>query len=173
MKQGTIHRRMSEEQVTSLFTGSGQEVALHALTHPYLEQLPAEMAAYEVVKDKENLEKQFNTIIRGMAYPFGTYSDNVVEILKNAGVAYARTTISTEDFRIPMDWLRLTATCHHNNSRLMELADKFVSVNPDRMPWLFYLWGHSYEFEANDNWQVIENFSALTEGRQQIWYAKG
>ncbi|MCR4719216.1 MAG: hypothetical protein K5768_06260 [Firmicutes bacterium] len=24
---------------------------------------------------------------------------------------------------------------------------------------MFYLWGHSYEFDNNDNWEVIENFA--------------
>ena len=42
------------------------------------------------------------------------------------GVAYARTVKSTEKFDLPTDWLRLPATCHHNNPRLMELAKKFV-----------------------------------------------
>lgn len=40
-----------------------------------------------------------------------------------------------------------------------------------RSPWLFYLWGHSYEFEANDNWNVIEKFAEYVGNREDIWYA--
>ena len=106
-----------------------------------------------------------------MAYPFGTYNDQVVECLKMAGIAYSRTVESSHDFKIPTDWLRLPATCHHNDPKLMELAEKFVKEEPKRDSWLFYLWGHSYEFEARDNWNVIEEFAAYIGGREDIWYA--
>ena len=36
---------------------------------------------------------------------------------------------------------------------------------------LFYLWGHSYEFDENKNWNVIENFFKKLEKRDDIWYA--
>lgn len=38
-------------------------------------------------------------------------------------------------------------------------------------PQMFYLWGHSYEFEAHDNWKVIEEFADYMGGRDDIWYA--
>lgn len=168
---GRVHRRLTRQQVTALYAESGQEVAVHALTHPFLEQLPQDRCTYEVMRDRENLEKQFGRIVKGMAYPFGTFSNAVVESLKCAGIDYARTVISTEDFRLPQDWLRLTATCHHKNPNLMNLAQKFVEETPNRAPWLFYLWGHSYEFEADDNWQVIEKFAEYVGDKDDIWYA--
>lgn len=36
---------------------------------------------------------------------------------------------------------------------------------------MFYLWGHAYEFEANDNWNIIEEFAEYLGGRDDIWYA--
>ena len=168
---GQIHRRMTEKQINEYFQNSGQEIAVHSLTHPFLEQLPGNLVIKEITEDRERLEKQFDTIVRGMAYPFGTYSDSVVEILKNCGIAYARTVISTFDFRMPADWLRLTATCHHKAPELMQLAKKFAEDEVDRAPYLFYLWGHSYEFEADDNWQVIEEFAEYISNRKDVWYA--
>ena len=168
---GTIHRRMSRSEVTRTYKNSGHEVAVHGLTHPLLEQLPEGLAAYEIVEDRKNLEEQFETIVRGMAYPFGTYSDKVVDTLRNAGIAYARTVQTTHNFGIPTDWLRLSATCHHNDPQLMELAKRFVE---DTSPWatyLFYLWGHSYEFDQNDNWEVIEKFASYVGNHDEIWYA--
>ena len=35
---------------------------------------------------------------------------------------------------------------------------------------LFYVWGHSYEFDDNDNWNVIEEFAEFMGGREDIWY---
>ena len=40
-----------------------------------------------------------------------------------------------------------------------------------RQPRLFYLWGHSYEFTRDNNWDLIEEFCELTGGREDIWYA--
>ena len=165
-------RRLSKSAIDALFADGRHEVAVHSLSHPFLEVLPSGAAAYEVVKDRENLERQFGRIVRGMAYPMGTFSDDVVDTLRQCGIAYARTTVSTEKFKLPTDWLRLPATCHHNNPRLMELARNFVE-NPSK--WhaqMFYLWGHTYEFDDNDNWCVIEEFCKYMSGREkEIWYA--
>ncbi len=165
---GQVHRRMTAREAKELYLDSGHEVAVHTLTHPWLERLPAPVVLQEVLEDRRRIEAMFGGVVRGMAYPFGTYNDQVVEILKAAGFAYARTTISTNSFAIPEDWLRLPATCHHISPRLMELADRFIS---EQNCGLFYLWGHSYEFEQNNDWHVIEEFSAKMGGRPDIWYA--
>ncbi len=170
--EGTIHRRMPKSRVTELYSKGGHEVAVHALTHAWLEQLPPERIAYEVIKDREDLEDQFGCIVRGMAYPYGTFSDTVVEVLRSCGIVYARTTQVTRKFDIPKDWLRLAATCHHNEPTLMELAQNFVNMEISKSaPKLFYVWGHTYEFEGKDNWQVIEEFCNFMGNRDDIWYA--
>ena len=166
-----FHRKMTVRQVKEVYTDSGHEVAVHGLTHPFLEKLPESMAMWELLKDRENLENTFRTIVRGMAYPFGTCNDTVVECLKKAGLVYGRTTISSHSFDIPADWFRLQATCHHNDPELMTLVRKFIEEMPAREPWMFYLWGHSFEFETGDNWEVIEEFAAFAGGHEDVWYA--
>lgn len=170
---GKIHRRLSESAATQVYSNPNHEVAVHTLTHPHLEVMSPATIAYEVIKDRENLEAQFGTIVRGMAYPFGTFNDEVVEVLRSCGIAYARTVISTKKFKIPTDWLRLPATCHHKEAELMTLAEKFITKKAltSEEPMLFYLWGHSYEFEADDNWNVIEEFAAYVGGKDNVWYA--
>ena len=167
--EGKIHR-MTKKRAQELFMNSGMEVAVHGYTHPWLEQLPVNVCTMEVLRDRAEMEDDYDCIVRGMAYPFGTYDDEVVEVLKRCGIAYARTTVSTEKFDIPTDWLRMPTTCHHNNPRLMELAQEFVN-NTWKKPVLFYLWGHSFEFEGKDNWHVIEEFAEYMGNREEIWYA--
>ena len=159
-------RKMCEE----LYKNSPHEVAVHAYTHPFLERLPSAQVVYEIIKDREELEATFGGIVRGMAYPYGAYSDEVVKVLETCGIVYARTTKSTERFDVPTDWLRMPATCHHLHPRLMELAHRFVE-DTDKRPKLFYLWGHSYSFNDNDNWDVIERFCEHMGGRDDVWYA--
>ena len=168
--------RMSKEQAIALYVDSGHEVAVHTVTHPFLEKLPLPIAVDEVLSDRKSLEKDFGGVIRGMAYPYGTYSDALIDALQSIGIAYARTVIATHDFRIPTDWLRLTATCHHTDPAFLELTDKFLASDPNkeqynRTPLLFYLWGHSYEFDNDKNWNVIEEFAEKVGNREDIWYA--
>ena len=93
---GQVHRRMTLSQMARLYPDNGMEVAVHGLTHPFLEQLPQGALAYEIVQDRKNLEDIYGGIVRGMAYPFGTYDDRVIEALRAADIAYARTVVSTD-----------------------------------------------------------------------------
>lgn len=169
--EGRIHRRMTEKQTYDLLANSPHEVAVHTLTHPYLEKMPPASATYEVLGDKMNIEKLFGKITRGMAYPFGTYSSDVMELLKGCGIAYARATTATSNFNLPKNWLYWEPTTHHKNPNLMNLAKKFVEETPPYSPWVFYIWGHSYEFEKADNWNVIEEFADYVAFKDDIWYA--
>ncbi len=169
--KGQVHRRMTLNECLKAYEGDDIEVAVHGYTHPFLESLPSPAAVMEVIEDRKGLEDAFGTIIRGMAYPFGTYSDTVVDVLRLCGIAYSRTVESHHNFNIPKDWLRMGATCHHNDPKLMDLADEFLNGKIKRDPWLFYLWGHAYEFEGNDNWHVIEAFLEKIGNRDDIWYA--
>lgn len=168
---GTIHRRMPLSRLKAAYARSSWEIAAHARTHASLVGLPANVAAEEVLRDRESLEEIFGSVVRGFAYPYGAYDDRSVEVLRSCGICYARTVNATRDFHLPQDWLRLPATCHHNDPELMRLVDRFVSAKNWWDPMLFYLWGHSYEFEANDNWHVIEAFAEKVGGKADIWYA--
>ncbi len=170
-EEGTLHRRLSHSAALALYKNSAHEVAVHTFSHPWLEQLPQAMAASEVINDRINHENDYETPVRGMAYPYGTFNDTVVEILKNAGIVYSRTVVSTKKFNMPKDWLRLDPTCKHTDPELMSLASQFAKSEFTTEPKLFYLWGHSFEFERDDNWGVIEEFCEFISGRSDIWYA--
>lgn len=169
--EGTIHRRMPLSQAKMLYAESEHEVAVHCLTHASLTECSTDQIIREVMKDRENLEREFGGIIRGMAYPFGTYNDQVVNTLRACGILYSRTVHATHDFSMPQDWLRLAATCHHDDPQLMNLADRFLAEKAPFCAKMFYLWGHAYEFEANNNWHVIEAFAEKMGGHEDIWYA--
>ena len=169
-------RHLSREEAVALYKNSGHEVAVHGVKHLSLAEVDKSVVAWDVLADRRDHEQTYGTTVRGMAYANGSYSDEVVEVLKTCGIVYSRTVISTEKFDIPTDWLRLPATCHHKNPRLMELVDEFLDETPARHYWyerprLFYLWGHSYEFNDNDNWEIIENFAEKIGNRENVWYA--
>lgn len=162
-------------ELVPLYENGGHEIAVHGLHHIRLEQVDSAVAVNEIIEDRKNLEKATGKIVRGMAYAYGTYDDNVVEILKKCGIVYSRTVVSSGKFNIPNDWLRLPATCHHNDERLFELAEDFLAdVQNDNCwrvyPKLFYLWGHSYEFDKNNNWDRIIQLCQKVGNRNDVWY---
>lgn len=164
------------DAIASEYKRGGHEIACHGLTHDFLEKLTDDRALYEIFTDRSNLERITGGIVRGMAYPWGTYTADTIRTAQAAGIVYSRTIVSTGSFQIPADWMQWHATCHHNDSRIMELADSFVDGSPDnlpydRMPWLFYVWGHSYEFDASGNWAHMEAFCDRVAGKDDVWYA--
>lgn len=169
--EGTVHRPMALREALEVYPDSGMEIACHGYTHPFMDKLSEACAAYETVKCRERLEAIFGRIVRGMAYPMGTTDDKTVEALRAAGIAYCRTTVATGKFSIPTDWLRMPATCHHFDSRIDALADKFVGPNNEYYPWLFYIWGHAYEFDFDNTWDKIEALYKKLGNLPDVWYA--
>ena len=169
-------RKMSLEESIALYKNSGHEVAVHGENHLSLAEVPQASGVWDIIADRRSLEETYVCIVRGMAYGNGSYDDKAVETLKACGIVYARTTIATGKFDIPTDWLRLPTTCTHSASNLQELIDRFLEDTPTRFahqvrPKLFYLWGHSYEFNDKNNWEIIENFGKQVGNRKDIWYA--
>ena len=175
---GTVHRRMSRSQIDAAY--DGMEVAIHGCSHPCLERMPLGALVEEVIGDRRALEAQLDTIIRGMALPYGCrggrINEDLYQTLRLCDIAYARTTEDTHGFAMPEDWLRLDPTCHHNDPALPELTKRFLEGDPRtdswlHDPWMFYLWGHSYEFDGDENWELIEKFAAEIGGHTDVWYA--
>lgn len=67
----------------------------------------------------------------------------------------------------PLEW---HPTAHHNNPALMGIAKRFVEGQFFGVG-LFYLWGHSYEFDLDNNWNVIEKLCEYVSNKKDIWYA--
>lgn len=166
---------MSKEQAIRVYKESGNEIAVHTYSHASLSELSPPHLTREILLDKERLEDAFSCIVRGMAYPFGfRFADNeeyVIRCAQVCGIQYSRTTVQTETFDLPRNWLKFHTTCHHNNVKLFELAERFLTESIHGSCRLFSLWGHSYEFDRDDNWERIIDFLKLLGGHDDIWYA--
>ncbi len=161
-----VNRLDLKEHVSSY---AGHEIAAHALTHQNLVEIGVEAARKEMVEDAEGLAKLFGRRPEGMAYPYGTFDDVTVELLRELGFRYARTVWDSGNFDVQTDLLRFRPTCHHDDERLFELAEEFLAMETEE-PKIFYIWGHSYEFEGNDNWDRIEKLCRMVAGRDDIFY---
>lgn len=173
MVKGKDRGRMKLDEAKNVYINSGHEIASHTYTHPFITDLRYNDMLYEVLEDKKCLEKEFGCIVRGYAAPYGCCSDELDGILRSIGIVYQRTVDETLCMELPQNWMRLQGTCHHNNPKLMELARSLAKWQPNHTDKcrMFYVWGHSYEFDDNDNWNVIEDFAKYIGGRDDIWYA--
>jgi hypothetical protein len=59
----------------------------------------------------------------------------------------------------------------------LEWADEFAKMDVDafyvahRYPRLFYLWGHSFEFDNNNNWELLDAICGKLSHLDNTWYA--
>lgn len=150
------HTEISREEAPSVY--KGHEIAVHTKTHPDLRTLNENGIIDEVAGDKEELEKVFGCKIKGMAYPGGgkPYNDNVIKtIINNTDIRYARTILSHHRFEIPTDFMQWHPTCDVNDFTALDLADELMKADTDE-DMLFYVWGHSFEFDKFKSWETIE-----------------
>lgn len=176
-KEGTVYpkeetyRLVTEKMAKEMYDHPLVEVANHGNQHKFMTTLSAAEMADDMLMCRKSLEKLFGRIVRGMAYPYGWYSKELQDVLAMCGVVYSRTVESTHGFELPADWLLWNPTCHHDDENLMELADEFLAMDVPDAPKLFYIWGHTYEFERNNNWDMFESFMQKISGKEDIWYS--
>lgn len=106
-----------------------------------------------------------------------TEADKVKFLLNRFGKHAERLTalFTTHRFDIPENFLTWDPTCHHDDEQVFKLADEFLAdgfyfnmLTPAK---LFYVWGHSYEFDQCGNWDHIEALLRKVSDREDVWYA--
>lgn len=165
--KGKRARRIDISEVPEVY--KNHEPAVHFLTHPFPTKLSDEELDFEILEDKKNLERIFEREIVGSAYPYGEFDERTKAALKKHGIKYARTVTETFDFKLPSDPFELNPTCHYNNAKLFELAKAFVEDETNE-PTLFYVWGHGYELDGYDNWDVLKRLCKYLSKQNNIFF---
>lgn len=166
--------RIDADEIKKVY--EGHEIATHTFSHLTLTRCPYTEIVREILEDKKGLERLTGKVIRGHAYPNGVYNKEIKDLFRKLGIAYARTIEEKEEygnfqkFDLPEDWMEWRPTCHHKNN-LMKHAENFVDFKKTQYLKCMYVWGHSFEFERNDNWNLLEEFCAYISDRADIWYA--
>lgn len=165
------HDKLDANDIADIYRG--HEVAVHTLTHPRLQEIEDDdEIVRQVEEDRKALEALVGYDVCGMAYPCnGEDADRVAQILKErTAVKYSRTTISTYNFDLQDDLYLFNPTIHHTEyDELFRLGEEFVNTEFDT-PKLFYIWGHSFEFDIFDDWNRFEDFLRLISGKSDIFY---
>jgi len=178
---------LSDDEIRKHILNKGHEIAIHGYFHRPEGTLRTIEGIRDVLDCRLELEERFGIIVRGMAYPdtgIRRFTSNVSYerikgYLTDLDIAYARTLGEDNNlFMLPVDWHNWMPTAHHNNPKLGEYVEEFINVDNNgrvygasRYPRLFYLWGHSFEFARDNNWDVIYDFCEKMSGNDDIWFA--
>ncbi len=171
INSGTMLRdpeRIPPEEVKELY--KGHEVSCHTYTHPTIERCPLTEVIKQVMLDRKLLEDLVGYPVRGMSYPNGSYSREIIDLLPACGIEYSRIVGNSDDLKMPENFLEWKSTCHHSHN-LMENAKRFAELKKTQYLYMMYVWGHSYEFDRDGIWDLIEGFCEYIGGREDIWYA--
>lgn len=177
----------TKEQIKEYFLSLGHEIAVHGAYHRANGNLRPIEGIRDVLDCRLELEELCGQIIRGMAYPdtginqkgnFITYSQ-IKNYLQELDIAYSRTLGGDNNsFKLPEDFHAWMPTAHHNNPKIFEYIDEFLNLDispkayhAKRIPRLFYIWGHSYELDRDNNWEHMEKICQKLSYNDDIWYA--
>jgi len=175
--RGTFHinsgflgseEHVRREEMRDLY--KNHEVAAHTVTHPTIARCPKEQIVQQILKDREALEDIMGYTVRGLSYPNGSCNPEIAGMLKSLGIEYSRVVGSKDNYNLPDDFYMWQATCHHNHN-LMQHAETFVNLFKKQYLYLMYVWGHSFEFDRDGNWELIEEFCKYVANKPDIWYA--
>ena len=139
---------------------AGHEIACHTVTHPHLEFLTPKAQYDELMSCRLSLEKASGQIVRGLAFPFGTWSNDT---LKNRP---SSVTVTLYDGDVAYDTVRLNAanrwTYHwkdlnaYGNWRVLE-----TNIPRGYVP--------SYSVSADGTVVTITNSKSLIQTGQLNW----
>lgn len=165
------HDEVSSDEVRNLYRN--HEIAVHTVHHPNLINCDDEKVISEVLDDYKALSELSGKTITGMAYPCGghCFDDRVIKLItENTPIRYARTTDSHHTFALPEDFMKWNPTCHQNDPELFSIAKDFINAEAGENDLLFYLWGHSFEFDKFGSWEKFEEFCRLISKNRDITY---
>lgn len=170
--EGETYINVTEKKALEIYNNEYVEVANHGYNHIKMTSVPQILMTEDIVKCRKKLEKMFHRIVTGFAYPYGWYNTELMNVLQGAGISYARTVVSTYEFNLPENWLELNPTCHHADEHLEDLTEQFLCDEVMEAPYMFYVWGHTFEFDQQNNWEIIEKLLKKISGKDdEIWYA--
>jgi len=107
-----------------LMDKGGMEIGSHTVHHPYLTRLSRADFWQEVNESKHTLEVMLGHKIITLAYPYGAYNDNVLNMMSVSSYIYGRTTDEyimawgeKRNYRLPVVLIRKN---HKDLSRLIK-----------------------------------------------------
>lgn len=178
--------RLTKDYIKENILAKGHEIAVHGYYHRAQNKIRPIEGIRDILDCRILLEREFGIIVRGMAFPDTAVNrfqepeafKRVKKYIEDLDIAYVRSAGGDNDkFKLPDEWYNWMPTAHHDNPQIFEYMEKFINLDVSKLyismrtPKLFYVWGHSFEFERNQNWEHLDEICQKISGKDDIWYA--
>ncbi len=162
----------------------GHEIASHGYLHKNLTILNDEEMRAEIIDDINTLQEAFGCKIEGFVSAYGKYDDRVIDLLKELGIKYHRTTGAKTDYapaEDPLHWNCGPHIARYKAAETKEYVSNFFMSDTELA--MLTIWGHSFELTdmdcyskeawngVTDRWELMENICKDVAGKSDVWYA--
>jgi peptidoglycan/xylan/chitin deacetylase (PgdA/CDA1 family) len=164
------------------------EIASHTHDHTPLRHLQDLQARQQIEQGKSELEQILGHAVRGFCYPRGQFRPIHTEMVRNAGFAYARTSVNfatdlaADCFLMPItmqfyphtrgvllrnylwhgDWRRRYKAFQRivsDDDLETSLAHMFADLS--LRGGVMHIWGHSWELDTFGGWPLLDRFLSM------------
>lgn len=139
----------------------GHEVASHSLHHVWLNTLSPPQISREIGEDCEAIKRIFGLQEIGFGVPFTACSEREIRLIRRF-VRYIRLSEFAETYAFPEDPYHIPIHGLYHDPDIFEKLQNFA--RSDQEDALFVLAGHSYELEALQHWQYMEQLLQYIAG---------
>lgn len=119
---------LKEDQIREIVKSGIVEVGAHTLDHLYLKNLPASVTRKQIFESKKILEDKFGIKVETFAYPYGAFSQETIDLVKQAFFSAAVSVIPgayhSKDSLFYMYRIRAGALGGSNAARVLEGFNK-------------------------------------------------
>jgi peptidoglycan/xylan/chitin deacetylase (PgdA/CDA1 family) len=85
----STHRNLSVDELTRLADQPLIDIGAHTVTHPVLGTLPVAMQRDEILQSRARIEELLGRSLLSFAYPHGSYTQDTLAVVREAGFSYA------------------------------------------------------------------------------------
>ena len=186
-RKSSMPNLLQEEEIVAI--GKDYEIGAHTMNHSDLTKISLSQAEYEIGASKKYLENLLGKPISMFSYPYGKYNNALKQIVKSCGFIGARA-CNPRGFKLASDPYQFPITLFaSNDSPLMALKicmkahlwkfnllldwESRVKALFDlalRMGGVYHIYGHSADFDRNNEWGKLEDVLNYITNRKEVQY---
>lgn len=115
---------LNKSQIKEIIDSGLVEIGSHTLDHAYLKKSPYSFAQKEIVESKKELETEFGMKVETFAYPYGVFTKEIIEIVKEASFSAAVSVIpgvmQSEDNLFYLNRIRPGMLVSSNTAKILD-----------------------------------------------------
>lgn len=165
------------------------EIGAHSVSQPDLTTVSLIEAKAQIEDSKQYLEDLLGHSVPMFCYPYGRYNETIKKMVKDSGFIAART-CDPRGFNLPQDPYQWHITLHASNRspfmaltiwqrfRLWKINTLFDWESRAKLLFdlalkkggVYHIYGHSAEFEQNNEWDKLEGVLNYVSSREGVRY---